>query len=74
MVYRFAIAAFVVAGLFALWLGVQALVRKHSKRLAPDEDVLACRTCGAEGSCGGCAGAEPHNVRESGAGGGAKEK
>jgi hypothetical protein len=67
MAYHFAVAAFGVAGLFGVWLGVQALVRKNSKGLAPEEDVLACRTCGAEGACAGCAGAPRDGGGERGA-------
>ena len=67
MMYHLIVAASGVAGLFALWLGVQALVRKHSKEIAPGDDVLACRTCGAEGACGGCAAAEREDRRENSA-------
>jgi hypothetical protein len=55
MVYHYLVAALGVAGLFGLWLGVQMLVRRSSKETGSDPDVLACRTCGTPGACGGCA-------------------
>ena len=41
----------IIIGLIALWTAVQALVRRNSQ-MAPDADVLACRMCSGEGSCG----------------------
>jgi len=38
-----------VVVLFAGWLAVQALVRRHDPGVG-DDDVLACRMC-ADGSC-----------------------
>lgn len=63
VIYHLLIACSSVAVMAALWVGVQALVRRGSPELGEDEDVLACRTCAAGGSCGGCVHATKSRVR-----------
>jgi hypothetical protein len=40
-----------IAALFGVWVAVQALVRRHDPDYRGAGDVLACRMCGADGSC-----------------------
>lgn len=39
--------------MMALWLAVQALIRRDLPKSQVEQDVLACRGC-ATHSCGGC--------------------
>lgn len=50
---RFAVTIFILLGLLALWLGVQALARRELPPSSGDRDVLACRGCG-KNSCSAC--------------------
>ena len=54
MLYHLLIAVAGVVGLFSIWIGVQALVRRGSAEFASDSDVLSCRTCGTPDGCRSC--------------------
>jgi hypothetical protein len=51
MGYHVLMAVAGVIALFGAWLAVQALVRRHDPGMGGEPDVLACRMCGADGSC-----------------------
>ncbi|MDH3215136.1 MAG: hypothetical protein OEN01_02450 [Candidatus Krumholzibacteria bacterium] len=51
MFYHLLIAVVGIVVLGVVWLGVQALLRRHSPELAAGSDVLACKMCGPAGSC-----------------------
>jgi len=50
MLHQLAVACAAVVGLVAVWVAVQALVRRTSPHTG-DPDVLACRMCAADGTC-----------------------
>ncbi len=51
MLVQLLIAVGLTIGLVAVWVAVQALVRRNSPEFAGGADVLACRMCAADGSC-----------------------
>jgi len=53
LLLQLAITIGAILVMLALWLAVQALMRRDLPSSAPDKDVLACRGC-ATHSCAGC--------------------
>ena len=53
LLLQLAITIGAILVMLALWLGVQALMRRDLPSSAPDRDVLACRGCSTH-SCAGC--------------------
>ncbi len=54
LLLQLAITIGAILVMLALWLAVQALMRRDLPESAADKDVLACRGC-ATHSCAGCA-------------------